>query len=321
MKRFKNLLAVVPEDHEQAKKLMASAADLAERNDADLTVFSVIEPIPKRRRFLTQNSRTVDLESLLISARIDELKEAMPPSDKAARFEVVSGVRYIEIIDKVGRDGHDLVLTTPDQDQQRRGLRVSSTTMHLLRKCPVPVWVHSPNEHDPAVIAVAVGPLDEGEPTDGLNVKLLELGASLAATRGAELHVIHAWRLEGETMLRSPRLSYPTDRIEGMATEVRDEASFALQELLAKTGVSQNATTHLRKGHAGDVINEVVAEIDPAIVVMGTVARTGVPGMIIGNTAERVLSSLDTSIMAVKPYGFVSPVEALRGWEPQQLPY
>ena len=41
---------------------------------------------------------------------------------------------------------------------------------------------------------------------------------------------------------------------------------------------------------------------------MGTVARTGIPGLLIGNTAETILQRVDCSVLAVKPDGFVSPV-------------
>jgi nucleotide-binding universal stress UspA family protein len=41
---------------------------------------------------------------------------------------------------------------------------------------------------------------------------------------------------------------------------------------------------------------------------MGTVGRTGLPGFFIGNTAEEVLQTATTSVLAVKPAGFESPV-------------
>lgn len=42
---------------------------------------------------------------------------------------------------------------------------------------------------------------------------------------------------------------------------------------------------------------------------MGTVARTGISGVIIGNTAEAVLEQLQCSVLALKPPGFVTPVK------------
>jgi universal stress protein E len=44
------------------------------------------------------------------------------------------------------------------------------------------------------------------------------------------------------------------------------------------------------------------------LLVMGTIARTGVSGVITGNTAEQLLPSVSCSILAVKPQDFESPV-------------
>ena len=44
------------------------------------------------------------------------------------------------------------------------------------------------------------------------------------------------------------------------------------------------------------------------VIVLGTVCRTGVPGLSIGNTAERVPRQADCSVLTVKPEGFVTPV-------------
>jgi nucleotide-binding universal stress UspA family protein len=41
---------------------------------------------------------------------------------------------------------------------------------------------------------------------------------------------------------------------------------------------------------------------------MGTVARTGVRGFIMGNTAETILEQIVCSVLAIKPPGFVTPV-------------
>jgi nucleotide-binding universal stress UspA family protein len=43
-------------------------------------------------------------------------------------------------------------------------------------------------------------------------------------------------------------------------------------------------------------------------VVMGTVGRTGIPGLIMGNSAETILQQVDCSVLAIKPPGFIAPV-------------
>ena len=44
------------------------------------------------------------------------------------------------------------------------------------------------------------------------------------------------------------------------------------------------------------------------LIIMGTVGRKGIPGFLMGNTAEAVLNHIDCSILAIKPESFISPV-------------
>ena len=66
--------------------------------------------------------------------------------------------------------------------------------------------------------------------------------------------------------------------------------------------------SHLVKGDADVVISELVSEKQADLLVMGTIARTGIPGVIVGNTAERLLPQIPCSVLAVKPADFKSPI-------------
>jgi nucleotide-binding universal stress UspA family protein len=65
---------------------------------------------------------------------------------------------------------------------------------------------------------------------------------------------------------------------------------------------------HMIKGRAPEVISSFVAEHGVDLVVMGTIARTGLLGMLMGNTAETILDRIECSVLAVKPYNFKSPI-------------
>lgn len=47
------------------------------------------------------------------------------------------------------------------------------------------------------------------------------------------------------------------------------------------------------------------------LIVIGTVGRSGIQGLLLGNTAEKVLDTCDCSIFTVKPDGFVSPIQPI----------
>ncbi len=40
-------------------------------------------------------------------------------------------------------------------------------------------------------------------------------------------------------------------------------------------------------------------EVDPSIMIMGTLARTGIKGKLIGNTAEKLLDIVDADLLTV----------------------
>lgn len=66
--------------------------------------------------------------------------------------------------------------------------------------------------------------------------------------------------------------------------------------------------THIIQGYPDQELPKFANEIDADLMVMGTVARSGVAGVIIGNTAETILSQLKCSVLAVKPIEFISPI-------------
>ena len=43
---------------------------------------------------------------------------------------------------------------------------------------------------------------------------------------------------------------------------------------------------------------------------MGTMSRGGVAGLLVGNTAERLLDKVECSLLTIKPEDFVSPVRS-----------
>jgi nucleotide-binding universal stress UspA family protein len=55
-------------------------------------------------------------------------------------------------------------------------------------------------------------------------------------------------------------------------------------------------------------IQRLVQQLNADLIVIGTVGRNGIEGLLLGNTAEKVLDHCDCSVLTVKPDGFVSPI-------------
>jgi nucleotide-binding universal stress UspA family protein len=305
MQRFLNILVYAP-DAPETPALVSRAGELASRNGAHLTIVDVVPSVRSRPR----RRSPIDLERVVARARRRELAEfasAMAPG--RVSVDVMVGEPFLAIIDRVQREAHDLVLAAPDRPRRRfAGLAGASTVLHLLRKAPCPVWVDDPIAWGRADVVAAVGPFDE----DGvrpLDRTIVELASSLAAIRGGTLHLVHGWRLEGETLLRSPRIGLEAGEVDEMLSDAGAEAEAAMRRLVETVvPVGSEPKVHVLKGRPGDVVASVVDEVRPEVVVMGTLARAGVEGVIIGNTAERIIDAIESSVIAVKPPGFVSPV-------------
>lgn len=306
MKRFQNILMVVPADGTDMGPAMERATELALRNSARLTLTSTIEEV-QRRRARRARRQGVDLQAALAGDRrnqLEQLARTYESDDLPISVSIDSGIQFVETIRRVLTNGHDLLITP-----EEAGLAgFTARTKHLLRKCPCPVWVIRPDRTGHLKVLAAVGP-DE-EDSESLNELIMDLATSLTVLEDGQLDVVHTWVMEGESSLRSsPYVSIPPAEVDVMVKITRDEHSEALDELIGRYDLSSiSHKIHLIKGVPEKVIPSLVADKNINLIVMGTVARTGIAGLVIGNTAERILDTVDCSVLAVKPAGFITPV-------------
>lgn len=307
MRRFKKIVVLVGDD--TTARVLDRAVDLARRNGATITLLDVQEAVPRRqRRQQLPNGSVVDLDSLLVASRLEAM-QALASDRPEVTLDVVATRNpvFVEVIERVLRDGYDLVVVPEGVDGDARRGGSSATVSHLFRKCPVPVMMLR-DETGPDV-AVAVGPFDD-DARSMLDETLVEMSSSLAAMRGGTLHVIHVWRFVGETLLRtSARRGAPAAMIDELVGQSQRQAADDVSRLIATVPASgAPIATHVVEGIAGEIIPDLVQRLGVGILVMGSLARTGISGLLIGNTAERVLSSVEASVLAVKPPGFESPI-------------
>jgi nucleotide-binding universal stress UspA family protein len=182
-----------------------------------------------------------------------------------------------------------------------------STSMHLMRKCPCPVWIIRSNEQKRYARILAAVDLEHlNKKRNSLNTLIIDSANSIAVLEKAELHIVHAWTLFSETFL-TVRGRLPNDELNKLI--MQEEAMHKKQiETFIKRYKTGNFRLHILKGEADEVIPRVARAEKVDLLVMGTVCRTGIPGFFIGNTAEKVLNEVDCSVLTVKPEGFVSPV-------------
>lgn len=299
MRRFKRIL-VVADPLMSAEPAIARAVQLAQANKAEITVVNVQRELerdlPSMQKVITRQQKE----------RLDELTRKVAIKRDKITTKALTGISFIEIINEVVSGKHDLVIKPTEGRGGVSRWLFGSTDLHLLRKCPCPVWILKQSKRRKySRLLAAVDPDPSIEANAELNALILDLATSLARDAGSELHIVHAWSVTHEKALI---LGSSEKDAAHYIREMRIERKRRLDELLGKYDFTDLPTkTHFLKGDPGVVIPAVSKKERVELVVMGTVARTGIPGFIIGNTAEQTLNRLDCSVLAVKPSNFRMP--------------
>lgn len=212
-----------------------------------------------------------------------------------ARTGIFFGSHWRELVREVLRSRHDLVVI----GTKRRGIAgralFGSTGNKLLRTCPCPVWVVKAAAHEARPNILVAHDLT------AVGTGALDVAASIAELQGAVVHVLNAIEHpEAEHFLSSVDARTRAERVsevrEMLAVQCRARGLDPLPEISVAEGNAYAAILDYIHAHRIDLL------------VMGTVARTGVAALLTGNTAENVLPWADCSLIAIKPANFVSPV-------------
>ncbi|MEM7022890.1 MAG: universal stress protein [Pseudomonadota bacterium] len=312
MKRFKNILYVLDNDLEASHSL-ERAVRLAATNGAELTVAYCVQGMP---RDAGTTADTPDEEPwwLLRSEWSGQLERMVAPfraEGTPITTTVLGGIPFLEIIRRVHAHGHDMLIKPAQAIGGIRNLLFGSTDLHLMRKCPCPVWIHKvPNEPSYDGILAAVDVSSEDEQQQRLNRLIMDLASSLAVSEGSPLHVVHAWSVPGESAARGRAfIRMAKEQVERLVARERERRRGAFLPLIGEyRNRVPELQDHLLKGQTQFVVPEFARTYEIDLIVMGTIGRTGLPGMLMGNTAEDTLRQVDCAVLTVKPEGFVSPV-------------
>lgn len=325
MKRFSKILCVL-DPAQTMSTAIVQAMKMADAHQADVTFMAVLRGDTLwRRAFRRQPREAKDLNEFVANKR-DAIAQTIRAHAPSATLDVVVevGIPFIEIIKRVIHQRHDLVVKCAE-DTTWKVRVLGSEDMHLLRKCPCPVLMLQPGQQSGFRRVLATvdvnddfSELDEGAVQGELNQEVLGYSAAVSVAEPAEMHIGSAWEAYAEEYLRYNGMApQPEEKVAGYVEQIHAECKSRLENLVEKMAgeLGEQAMNYLQprlhmvKGKAATEIPLMVEAYGIDLLVMGTVGRVGIPGLIIGNTAESILERTQCSVLAIKPQGFRTPVE------------
>ena len=308
METYQKILVVIdPTTDEQ--KALSRAIELATKTQGKITAFLSIFDFSYEMTTMLSSDERESMRQIVINDRmlwIDERIKELGASDKDIDIKVVWHNRPFEaVIDQVLEHQYDVVIKGTHEHDKLKSVIFTPTDWHLLRKCPCPLLLvkeHSWPANGNILAAVNVGS-DEDE-HQSLNSVITEEAKHLASLIGANVHLVNSFPgTPVNIAIEIPE--FDTSQYNDTMLQHHEQS---MKNHAEKYGID-SANTYIKEGLPEDVIDELSQELDAELVILGTIGRTGLSAALIGNTAEHVIDRLNCDVLALKPTGYVSPLQ------------
>ncbi|MFC3092907.1 universal stress protein UspA [Alteromonas sediminis] len=301
---FKNLLCVLTATH-RCDDVLSHAVHLAERYQAKLNVLLALDSLPPNANMIMESANYVDSKISIeeqartwLNAKVAEWNERYPIDGQVT---IGNPLAHIE---EATQGGVDLVIKQASDDLLDR--LFGTDDMHLVQTCASPVLLtHHKLPHQYKHILVAVDanyhyPPEEAESRKRINHQLVAHGLQIAQRENAQCHIVSVFDVYPPALLGDGFIVIPQDALEDEAQVIAAEQREILDELVANYAPTLTPKVHVVQGNPRSELAALANNVNADLVVMGTVARTGISGLLIGNTADAIISQLNCAVLTFK---------------------
>ncbi|WNF52891.1 universal stress protein [Pseudomonas sp. SG20052] len=294
MSQYQRLLLIINPALRHSPAINHAAA-LAKASGASLHIAALVKPL-ERLSLLDEGVQEKARESYLQDHR-DWLKN-QATNLNALGLKVTTEVMWADdmkqdILDHVTEMQPDLLIKEVQHESALKRAFFTPLDWHLLRHCPIPVYLVGGGGHAlPRKVVAAVDASDAAPADSELNERIIQQATNLALQCDAELHLLYACDLSGVYLADMGGLALPDITKELRTTE---EQSFS--KLAGRYGVPSDRR-HFVLGHPVAALSDFANEQQVDVIVMGRVQYHGLEKLL-GSTTEHILYQVPCSVLAV----------------------
>lgn len=209
---------------------------------------------------------------------------------------------YEAVIEATQETHYDLVLKRPDKHSLMDRI-FTPVDWNLLRHCAAPIMLiksSDPWQHNRILASIDATSTNEGHQL--INDNILSFAEQLSDHFDTDLHIVNAYPLVNVAFAMVPEVTAPDD----LHRYVQEQHEEACGRWADKYNISRD-NIHVSEGAPEIVVSELAKSLAIDVVMIGSVGRTGISGVLIGNTAELLLDKLECDILVIKQTDGVSP--------------
>jgi universal stress protein E len=292
-------ILIAADDRAALQSTLAKAALIEHYTGATLRVAATFyDPIAEEPSAHFSPAETQAIIDRVTAAQANELAAQIAPFRQHVA-ELDSEVIWAKdaaagLISEAQRIGASLLIKPRQPHVSLAAYLHAPVDWRLMRDAPCPVLFTSPKAWSkPAVILAALDPTDAGH--TALNRTIIRYARQFQGVLGAELHLVTAYP-ELEQFMNQYQVA---TNFGAITQDIKRRRAEALESLAQEHGL-KGARLHVVEGRPSAVIRLLATELDAALVVLGTAARTGLGRVVIGNTAEDISRHIATDLLTVR---------------------
>ena len=294
-----HILVVLDQEHSEHIAL-DKAIWLASTVNADLTLMtSVYDPHGDN-----QGSLERDTKELIHKSKVERTEEWLKDlAEKAVAAGVTAHCKvswakhlYDAVMVIMHHDDFDLVIKGTHEHHLVDRI-FTHTDWNMIRHCPAPVMlVKQPDawKHNRVLASIDATTMDPRHQV--INDNILAFAEHLSDHFETDLHLVNAYPDVDVAFAMVPEINAPDEVQKHISTQHHDACS----HIANKYKVQENHV-HIMEGDTTEVVPEIVEAIQADLLVVGTVGRDGLSGVIVGNTSEELVDKINCDVVVLKP--------------------
>jgi universal stress protein E len=294
MSQYQRLLLIINPALRHSSAIQHAAA-LAKASGARLHIAALIKSLDTLS-LLEEGVRETARETYLQDHR-DWLKY-QAKNIHGLGIEVTAEVAWADdlqqdILDHVTEMQPDLLIKEVQHESALKRAFFTPLDWHLLRHCPVPVYLIGGSGHTLPHKIVAAVDASGADADKELNDRIIQQANGLALQCNAELHLLYAC----DTTDYLGDMGGGGLTLSQLTKQLRRELEKSFLALAGRYGVASDRR-HFILGHPVSALSEFAEENQVDVIVMGRVQSHGL-NKLVGSTTEHILYQVPCSVLAV----------------------
>ena len=217
--------------------------------------------------------------------RLEELMKPCNLCDVPFTTELIWNRRWYEmVLHSVAKSGCDLVIKSSFHHSKAKRFFSKTSDYTLMRYCSCPIlFTHQSQEWSSDKILACVDLESDDAQHTRLNNVIIRNARAVAEIIGMDLCIASVYK----------------KAIDETRFPIKVDAAHDIDKELARLYGVDPENIYLRQGAVNETLVGICKEIDPSILIIGSIARTGIRGKLIGNTAEKLLDAVDADVLTV----------------------